>query len=261
MALNYMTGIPEEKRKQMRNRIRRNQVIINPGAFKDMEEMSGFFDTLKTKFKEAKKSIKDAAEEVRKKGGQRIAKIGLAPARASFLVAVNMNVLKLATKLSQLWKKNPGKVKDFWSNFGGEPDKLKRAIEKGSKQALQGLGEPVTLTTALATATPILIKIYKLFKESGLTTPEDEQKEKVLIDQAKSVLELDPNFEKNQVNLPKDETGRTAEVVKVKPGEEPTSPAPTEAVSTTPFYKKPAVLIGGAVAVAGIIYLATRKKK
>ena len=257
MALNYMTGTPEERRRRVKNRVRRNQIIINPDS---MDEMSGFWDTIKTKFKEAKKSIRDAAEEVKKKGGQRIAKIGLAPARGGFLIAVNNNVLKLATKLAQLWKKNPQKVKDFWTNFGGEPDKLKRAIENGSKQALTGMDQLGSITTALASAVPILIKIYKLFKENGLTSPEDEQKEKVLVDQAKSVLELDPNYEKDFAKLPKDETGRTAEVVKVKPGEEPTSPAPTEPVST-PFYKKPAVLIGGAVAVAGIIYLATRKRK
>ena len=262
-----MTGIPGQKRKMMRDRIRKNRVIFNPGALDQMDELGRikFLDTLKTKFKEAKKSIKDAAEEVKKKGGQRIAKIGLAPARASFLAAVNLNVLKLATKLSKLWKKNPGKIKEFWSNFGGEPDKLKRAIEKGSKQALSGLGEPITLTGALASAVPILIKVFKLFKQEGVDEPGDEAKQSNLVDQAKGILELDNSVEKDNVNLPKDpDTGKAAEVTRVIPREDMPTGRTTPEVSETeskPFYKQPAVLIGGAVVLGGIIYLATRKKK
>lgn len=254
MALNYMTGIPR------RSRVKTNRIIINPDAFDQMDGIGKrkAFAKIKKKLQEAKKSVKDATSSLTK-GKNRIAKIGLAPARASFLLAVNMNILKIASKLETLYKKDKQKVVDFWEKFGGDIGKLKRAIEKGTKHSLSGLGEPITLTGALASALPILMQVFKLFKREGLQSGDDDAKAGSLIDQAKSILELDPSVPKDQVDLPNDDTGKTADVSKIKPGEEEKLIESTD--EEKPWYKKPEILIGGAVVVGGLVYLATKKKK
>lgn len=98
---------------------------------------------------------------------KRVAKVGLAPARAAFLTVVTLNGLKVATKLVRIWKKEGGKQKliKFWEKFGGDADKLKQAMIKGSKEQISGDQIGFAVGAALATAAPIIIALVPLIKE------------------------------------------------------------------------------------------------
>lgn len=196
-------------------------------------------------------------ERRKTKGKNRIAKIGLAPARAAFLTAVKLNVKKLADKLAQAYKKDRSKVENLWSKFGGTPDKLREAIEKGFKGKLNGsLGaEPVTLSAGLVSAVPVVIKFVQLFKELGILSPKEESEFQNDINDAKNQLELDGSIEKDQVDLPVDASGNTPETSKILPSEE------DEAPEKTPFYKNPYVIIGGVAVLGALFYFGTRKKQ
>lgn len=97
-----------------------------------------------------------------KKGWKKIAKFGLSPSRAAFLLAVEFNVLMLAKRLNQLINKKPDVVKNFWENFGGDFNKLKKVIEQGIKKEYKGLGIIVT-TATISAALPIITAVLKLF--------------------------------------------------------------------------------------------------
>ncbi|MEI6508579.1 MAG: hypothetical protein WCO54_08830 [Bacteroidota bacterium] len=102
-----------------------------------------------------------------KKRKRIVAKFALAPSRSAFLLAVEINVLMLAKRLKQLLEKKPNEVKKFWEKFGGNFDKLKKAIDKGIKHEYKGLGIVVTtavVTSAITTALPIITAVLKLFK-------------------------------------------------------------------------------------------------
>lgn len=114
-----------------------------------------------------KGGLKKAFQKIKGK----VAKVGLAPARGAFLTLVSLNALKLAKKLAKAWQRNPEKVKSFWQKFGGDPDKLKNAIIKGSKTQIQGIG--FALESAIATATPIIIAATKIFKELNVPDEKD----------------------------------------------------------------------------------------
>ena len=222
MALNYLTGI---------------------GADYYGEELGR---------KRTKSERKAARKERRKKTGKRVAKLSLAASRAAFLLAVKANALKLADKLVQAYKKDRLKVEQMWAKFGGEPDKLKEAIQKGSKQKLSGVSVGAA-GAAFASAVPVIIKFLQVFKELGIISPKEESEFNDEIESGKQTLEADSSIEKDLADLPRDESGRILEVAKAEPGEE----FETE---EQPFYKKPAFLIGAGVVVIGGIYLATRKK-
>ena len=113
MALNYLSGIDEMELDYLGGRAER-----------------------KARRQERKQARQEKREE-RKESGKsglfkKVAKIGLAPSRAAFLTAIRLNVLKLATRISKLAKKNPAAFNNFWSKFGGDVNELKKAIEKGS---------------------------------------------------------------------------------------------------------------------------------
>jgi hypothetical protein len=191
----------------------------------------------------------------KKKGKNRVAKIALAPARSAFLLAIQANALKLATKLVEAYKKDRNKVETLWAKFGGQPDKLKSAIEKGSKQKLSGLG---ALAPALASAVPVIIKFLQMFKELGIIKPSEESEFNADIDTLKNELEVNPNIQKDDVDLPSDETGRTSQVAKIVPsGEEGQVDETIQQV----WYKRPIVIVGGIAVVGGLIWAMTRKKK
>jgi len=107
-----------------------------------------------------------------------VAKVAAAPARGAFLVLVSINFGKLADKLYKAYKINPNKVISFWKKFGGDWNKLKQAIQKGSKKSISGInGDPqvgMALQSAIATATPIVVAAIKLFKEIKIKDNPDE---------------------------------------------------------------------------------------
>lgn len=116
-------------------------------------------------------AVKKKKKKTTKKGAskQKVKKITIAPARGAFLLLVNLNIFKLATKLAQFEKKKPGALKKYWVSIGGDFNKLLKAVNKKA-----AMGEPITaasISAAIASATPILVKISKLLKSAGIELP------------------------------------------------------------------------------------------
>jgi hypothetical protein len=187
------------------------------------------------KKRRTKAERKARRKELLKNPLKAIKTIAVAPARASFLLAVSLNVMKLAKRLAQGYKKNPTKLTEFWKKLGGDEAKLKQAIEKGSKSKLTGhLG--VALEVTIATATPIIIAAVKLLKDLKSDKEGDDDKDKPVLDDLKDKLDTDDDDKETDKNTDKD-TGEKK-----------------------PFYKNPFV-IGGAVLLVGAgVYFATKKK-
>lgn len=84
-----------------------------------------------------------------------------------------------ANHLADAWNSNPDKVKNFWAAWGGDPNALKKAILTGTghQKNIKGIGEPVTLTAAVASAAPIVIAAAAFLKDTGIVkagSPEDK---------------------------------------------------------------------------------------
>lgn len=200
------------------------------------------------KAKKKAKKTKAEKKEKRKKVFKKVAKVGLAPARASFLLIVNLNAIKLATKLSKLWKVDNQKLINFWTKLGGKTEALKKAIEKGSKVALSGSGDlGIALEVAIATATPLIIAVVKILKDMKVTSPTEQAEEDKAIDEGKKLLESSPDIDKGTAEMDSDkDVGITKGESESKGGA---------------FGLSTPVLIGivGAVGVGG--YLLLKKKK
>jgi hypothetical protein len=212
-----------------------------------LEYLTGMENELGKARKKAKKT-KAEKKEKRKKVFKKVAKVGLAPARASFLLIVNLNALKLASKLAKLYKVDNQKLINFWTKLGGKTEALKKAIEKGSKVALSGSGDlGVAIEVAIATATPLIIAVVKILKDMKITSPTEEAELDKAIDEGKELLEKSPDIEKGSAEMDSDkDVGITKE--------EGTSEGGAFGLST------PVLLgIGGAVLVGG--YLLLKKKK
>lgn len=192
--------------------------------------------TAKKTAKQEKKSKKKTSKPTKKK---KVAKIAIAPARNAFLLVVSLNALKLGTKLATAYKKDSQRIISFWTNLGGKPEALKKAIEKGSKQTLGENYLGVALEVTLATALPIVVAVSKVLKDLGVTNKKEQTEEATAIEQSKDVLDKDPSTPKGTAELPEG-----TDSGKVDTGEEK---------DNTLLY------VGGAVVVAGGLYLATKK--
>lgn len=167
--------------------------------------------------KQAKKETKAKKKADKKTKPKKVAKVGLAPARASTIAVVELNLLKLATKLARVWKAPGGKTKLLatWKKFGGDPAHLQKAIAKGSKQTI-GAQMGVVGATAIATATPIIIVLAKLISEFKAGGDDTEKKEfDQGVDQGVKDLANDPNVDKGDQNMPE---GSDVALVKPKSG-------------------------------------------
>jgi hypothetical protein len=90
----------------------------------------------------------------------------VATARNSFLVLVSLNVFNLAKRLNIMLVKDPKKLLKFWTSLSGNFGSLQKAINSGkNKKAIVGV---VAVASAIATATPILIKVMKFLEENGI---------------------------------------------------------------------------------------------
>lgn len=156
-------------------------------------EMGKIFDKKRRKARQQKR--KEEGGTFKKK----VAKIGLAPSRAAFLAAVRLNVMKLATRLEELNRKNPGALVSFWTKFGGSPKELKEMISKGSGKALSL--DPAT-TAAIAAALPIITVVLKTLKENKVSEVLDAGAEQATIDAMKNELGGDPEIEKGALDMP-----------------------------------------------------------
>jgi len=199
------------------------------------------------KAKKSKKERKAKLKEKVKKGLKVVGKVGLAPARAGFLLAVDMNVLKVAKRLAQAYNKHPEEIKKFWTKFGGDFDKLKKAINKGAKANINGTKPSemgIATEAAIASATPIIIAIVKLFSSLKTDQAGDADGDKAGINDLGTELL----------------TGGDAKVVtKDASGNEETLTDPAEDKGGL-MSNKP-LLIGGALALAVGGYFLLKKKK
>lgn len=231
-------------------------------------------------------SIKNAGKAIKKAGSdiKKVAlKVGLAPARNSFLLLVSLNVMGLATKLAKGIQKGANVMKT-WENLGGAPSKLKSAINKGSKVKISGVDDfdneigAVPFAAAIAAATPIIIKITALLKSVGVDPDELIRKGKeAVLNKVKSKLtkgetQNDAEIDTSATNdagiqtQVKDTNGGTSTkggdysmtmTQTDKPDTETTETGETAQTTTGAMdYKK---LIIPAVAIAGL-YLLTKKK-
>ena len=143
----------------------------------------------KAKIQKFKAKVKTVANKAKK--------VGFAVPRKALLTLIGLGkktekLLKfnLTKKLATIWNADNGKgLKALWIKFGGNPEELKKAINKGSTVQVNGATLGVVTATAVVTAAaPILVGITKLFldykkqrAEQGLPeeTPEEETSETI----------------------------------------------------------------------------------
>jgi len=77
------------------------------------------------------------AQEAAKKAGQGLKTVGLAPARAMFMVLIGLNVDGLASKIAKTSTTN---LLNAWLKLGGDRTKLANAISKGASRPAKKLG-------------------------------------------------------------------------------------------------------------------------
>jgi hypothetical protein len=115
--------------------------------------------------------------------------VSLSAPRTAFIGLVALNFRNLATDLNNIYRKKGRESTNWWYTLGGNRDTLIEAFKKAStKKRLMGVqeendafqevfggysgdgvyvGEPVTIATAIATATPLLIQASKFIKSNG----------------------------------------------------------------------------------------------
>ena len=231
--------------------------------------------SLKKLVKKGVSSVKNVANKVK----QGALTVGLAVPRNAFLVLLRFNVHGWATGMSKM---SFDRLK-FWQQMGGNRTDLMNAIKAGaSKKRIlgidtdvldTGIGEPVTVASALATASPIIIKIQSLLKDAegisnkveGIKGSVDKTKEAV----AKSTAGFSKlTGGKNPADIIfKKDAGKTGAKNSLSPTDfkQPTDKEANEVAAALVNQKagganSKLILIGGAAAVAAIFLLSKRKK-
>jgi hypothetical protein len=120
------------------------------------------------KIKAGAKKVADAAQKVK----QGALTLGLAIPRNAFLVLLRFNVNGWATGLSKM---SFDKLK-WWMQMGGNRTELMEVIKIGASKkrifgieesdTMVGIGEPVTIATALTAAAPIILKVQSVLSEA-----------------------------------------------------------------------------------------------
>lgn len=246
--------------------------VINGIGYTELRPVAGIKD-IWNKVKDTVKTTTGAAAGAAKTAG-------LALPRLAFLGLIDLNVLNLAYALNQARNKGKeSKLAAVWKKFGGDPSKLWGAVNKGKgrKPIAKGLGpkvsgigaEPVTMatvTTAIATATPIIIAIVSALKSEGVKIEENP-----LVPNLATQGELDSGSLKNTLNtvlstasqLFTQQTGITPQeqaqtmLTTETPSESLLSQADNESPTTEKkgLLSSPLVLIGGGLLAAKLLKL------
>ena len=163
----------------------------------------GFFKRIGDFAKKVGSGIKNVAQKV----GKAIVRYNplSVTARLGFLAAMKLNLKKMASKLkwayasqsqaaakgvsANEWRKAKTALSRIESLYAdklqGKRSALKDAILKGRAGGLNGelhpdaydlsgLGEPISMTAAVAAATPVIAAAIKILKESGLFSPSED---------------------------------------------------------------------------------------
>jgi hypothetical protein len=130
-------------------------------------ELGAFFDEDINGKKGRERRAKRRAEG--KGFGQKVKKVGLAPARGALLALIALNVHGLASRMQAGYKKNPKALEGLWKKVGGKFEKLIKTVNTGAKKKRilgvdPGVGVVAT-ATLLASAAPILVAVAKLLKD------------------------------------------------------------------------------------------------
>jgi hypothetical protein len=163
----------------------------------ELNAVQGFnFSKVKSALKSAQTkqsaSVKKAVKSipaVAKKVTQGMKTVSLAAPRTAFIGLVALNFRNLATDLKKIYDVKGRESTNWWYTLGGNRDTLIEAFTKAStKKRLMGIqeenqafqevfggysgdgvyvGEPVTIATAIATATPLLIQASKYIEANG----------------------------------------------------------------------------------------------
>lgn len=164
----------------------KNMSLYQLSGVDETAEISGILSKVKNVAKKATSAVKTAAKTVvkpvtqaAKAVKQGALTVSLAVPRNAFLLLVRFNVHGWATGLSKMsWDKL-----SWWKDwFGGNRTDLQNAINLGAKnkrilglnyndylvpESVGAIGvEPVTVTAALASATPIIAKVANVLKEA-----------------------------------------------------------------------------------------------
>jgi hypothetical protein len=129
---------------------------------------------LKARFKKIIDRRKNDKHSTKQKIAHMFAKQALFIPRGAFLgilllgKALQKTPIKinLAKKIKQNWATKGNQIKEIWYKMGGEPDILIKQIEKANNAKLSGnMGVVATagIGAAIASATPIILKMVKLF--------------------------------------------------------------------------------------------------
>ena len=188
------------------NKIDKNMSLYKLSGFEDQE-----IGSLKSKLKQASKFVSKKAKQAGgaiKETAQKIKQgtltVSLAIPRNAFLVLLRFNVHGWATGLKKMGFNQLG----WWKDIGGNRTELMKVIEQGAKNArilgldnndqdiYGALGEPVTITSALVSASPILVKVASVLdKAESLSKTAADIKDKV--NQTKADIQKAANGFKN----------------------------------------------------------------
>jgi len=159
-----------------------------------------------------------------------VIKVALSAPRKAILLLIGLGsktekLLKfnLTNRIVELWNKDRGlALKKLWVKYGGKPEELIKAINKGSKIKVSGIGVVLAATaaTAVTAATPILLGIADLYlkykkNKKAKTTEEETPTEETPTEE--TLTEETPTEETPTEETPTEET--------------PTEETPTEEVS------------------------------
>jgi hypothetical protein len=183
---------------------------------------------------------------------------------------------------------------EWWSKwFGGERPKLMDAIRDGAKKKrimgisdndflipsqVGGIGEPVTISSALASATPILVKITAFLAAAEKIADKAEGIAKKAESTSKTIDNASKNFESatgvnvkdviwkkaagttgDKNSFSKDDLKKVDDETAKKVALEITKQR-GEATGVIPKIDNKLLLIGGGLALAGVLFFATKKR-
>jgi hypothetical protein len=131
--------------------------------------------------------------------------LGLAVPRNAFMLLVKFNAFGFATKIKKLIEKKGLEGVAFWLKLGGNRTDLQKAADEGSKkkavlgsakanyQVYDSFGEPVTISAALASATPIVLEFKNVLKAAGITDEQLATATSKAVDSFKKTTGVDPS--------------------------------------------------------------------
>lgn len=242
------------------------------GIDDDMEDIGKF---------PSRKELRDKLKKVADKTLKGAKVVGAALPRNAFLLLISFNARALASKLAKLDSSNPSKLENLWvKKFGGNMDNLRAAIRTGAKKkpflggkvsGMDSVGSVAAITSAIATATPIIMAVLKAMKDTGIPTadvptdgfeipPAGTGYDKSPEGENVPEREYTPEEKKKVADaIVKNATGETAPQSTDSGASEPESsgPAPANAPEGKKMNMNTMLLIGGG---AIALFLLTRKK-